>query len=346
MSRLALASTPAAVAPWSPPAGGFDASVGRPGESAAARATGHPGAAGWSARVAGVLAALGLSGAGTPPAAPRPGGDSWWGRGEGVRRGGAPGPTSPGLAAMPRSRRVRRLMYELASRAGQGAEATGEAAPSPGPRGEGAGRNARSGALSGRLMAVAARLRERPGTTLGELLDGLGPAGFALVLVLLAVPALMPLPLLPNGMVCGLLLALVAPQMARARARRVWVPLPLRRWALPAAPLAGALERAAPRVARVEALLKPGRLRALSGAAARPALAAVVLLMGLLIAAPVPFGNLPPAAALIVLATGLAARDGGAVLVGLGVSAAATAWVAALAWGVTLAAGWGFTGAF
>lgn len=223
---------------------------------------------------------------------------------------------------------------------------TGVAAAPPGSRPARPGHPVGAGRLSGRLTALAARLRGRPGTTVGEVLDGLGPAGFALVLVVLAVPALIPVPLLPTGLVCGVLLALVAPQMARARARRVWVPSALRRRAVPAAALAASLERAAPGVARVEALLKPGRLRALSGAAARPMLAGIVMLLGLLLAAPVPFGNAPPAAALVVLAAGLAARDGAAVLVGLGVSAAATAWVAALVWGAALAAGWGLAGAF
>lgn len=199
----------------------------------------------------------------------------------------------------------------------------------------------RPGALSRRLLRLADRLHERPSMSLGELLDTLGPAGFALAIVVLAVPSFVPVPFLPTGVVCGALLVLLAPQMMNGRTRRVWVPDQLRRRAVPGGALGAALRRAVPALARVEGWLRPGRLRALAGARARPLMAALVLLMGLTLIVPVPLCNTPPAAALIILAAGLSARDGGAVLAGLVAAVAAMAWVAALSWGVILAADWG-----
>lgn len=212
----------------------------------------------------------------------------------------------------------------------------------PAASGRAAARPARAGLLSRRLGTLAARLRARPETTIGELLDGLGPAGFALALLVLAVPAFVPVPLLPTGVVCGALLALLAPQVARVRARRIWAPASLRRRGVPAAALAAALERAGPVVARVEAWLKPRRLRLLSGAAGRLLTGIVLLVLAVALAVPVPFGNAPPAAAIVALAVGLATRDGVALLAGLGLSAAAVAWVAAVTWGFVRTVEWGF----
>ena len=202
---------------------------------------------------------------------------------------------------------------------------------------------ARAGSLSARLGMLATRLQARPTMTVGELLDALGLAGFALMLLVLAVPSFVPVPLLPTGVVCGGLLVLLAPQMARPRVRRVWAPAALRKRFLLAAALAVALQRAAPAVGRMESWWKPGRLRFITGAAARPMLGGVVFLLGLTPAVPVPFGNAPHAAALVVLAISLSAKDGAAMLVGLGISIAAMAWVAVVTRGFIRAAEWGFT---
>lgn len=132
MRRLAGASALAAVAPWSPPAWGFDASAGRSGAFAATEAawsTGHPDAAVRLARAADVPTAAGpagmvavwLAGAGALVAvavALRPGGGSGRRRGAPASRAQAPRPTSPptspGLATILRLRRVWRPVRGVA----------------------------------------------------------------------------------------------------------------------------------------------------------------------------------------------------------------------------------------
>lgn len=176
------------------------------------------------------------------------------------------------------------------------------------------------------LRRVAERINAGEATTIGMLLDGLGPAGMPLAVVLLALPSVLPIPLLPTGPVMGTLVMLIGVEFALG-ARRLRLPGVLLRIGLPRGALAAVLRRAIPQVERVERWLRPGRLRWLVGAAARPLLGLNMVLLGFALILPAPLGNPPPGIALILLGLGLLARDGLAVLVGLCVGLLALAWV-------------------
>ncbi|MFO1062049.1 MAG: exopolysaccharide biosynthesis protein [Dongiaceae bacterium] len=93
---------------------------------------------------------------------------------------------------------------------------------------------------------------------------------------------------------------------------------------------AGRDRRGAPWVGHAEAVLREQRMSALTGRRARILLALPVLAVALVITLPIPFGNAVPAVALIVIALGLMARDGVAILCGLGISVVALAWTGLL----------------
>lgn len=59
-------------------------------------------------------------------------------------------------------------------------------------------------------------------------------------------------------------------------------------------------------------------------------LALPLVIMAAIIILPIPLGNMVPALAILTLAVGLLARDGVAVLVGLGHGLAALVWTGAL----------------
>jgi hypothetical protein len=80
------------------------------------------------------------------------------------------------------------------------------------------------------------------------------------------------------------------------------------------------------------------RLSPLTSHGARGLLAATVAAMAVVLVLPIPFGNLPPAVALILIGLGLVFRDGVAVMLGL-LTAATT--VAVLTTVSVLAADWG-----
>ncbi|PPQ36285.1 Uncharacterized conserved protein [Rhodoblastus acidophilus] len=179
-----------------------------------------------------------------------------------------------------------------------------------------------------RALLDTARLLAREQPTFGALLDRLGSRGLGLILMLMTLPALIPVPG-PFGMVFGSILALLTAQLAGG-ARRFWLPRRLRDRPAPAAAMRTALKRALPWAARLGPGLRQGRLAWLTGARARRVCAAPMFVMAVIIALPIPLGNVAPCAAMLVSAAALIARDGLALMVGMGLSALAAAWTALL----------------
>lgn len=177
-----------------------------------------------------------------------------------------------------------------------------------------------------RLHAAAAGLGGGR-VTLAHLADLHGSAAQGTLLVLLAAPCLLPVP--GVGSVLGLGLALLAVAMWRGQDLQH---LPGR---------VAALELPGHWARRVLALL--ARFYALAGRLARQRLghlarprprswpAAGAALMALLIVLPIPFGNVLPALALMLLGLGQVFDDGLAVLLSAATAAAALAYTGALA---------------
>ncbi len=193
-----------------------------------------------------------------------------------------------------------------------------------------------------KASALLKRLRERLGgeqPTLGEVLAHLGDRAPGFLLLALAIPAVVPTPGVPVGMVFGTVLALVAVQMIVGR-DRLEVPTWIGRRRVKRSTIHTVVEKATPMVERVERTLRT-RYPALTRAGFLRPLGVFVLLMGVLIALPIPFGNTLPGLAVLVIALGLIAKDGLAVLAGLGLGAVATgvsvALVAGTYWAVTAA---------
>lgn len=182
-----------------------------------------------------------------------------------------------------------------------------------------------SSSLAFRLRRAAARLAgER--VALGTLADAHGPAARGTLLVLTALPCMLPVP--GTGTVLGVGLALLALAMWRGhdigrlpeRVAAFQMPRPLAQRVLRLAATfyatAGRWSRA-----RWQPLLRPGWV------------APFIALMALLIVLPIPFGNLLPAMAVVLLGVGLAFRDGLALAAGAATGALGLAFAAGLAVG-------------
>jgi hypothetical protein len=185
-----------------------------------------------------------------------------------------------------------------------------------------------AGRASQTLTGMVQAIRESETITLGKLIDRVGPASLGLVLLMLTIPAIIPIPG-PVGMILGSCLALVAVQVI-ACSTRIWLPAVLRRRRLPTRFVVKAIEAVIPWLARCERRLSPRRWMMMSGRYARPFLGLCILAMAIIITLPIPFGNLAPVIALAVLALALIERDGVAVMWALALSAAAIVWTAAL----------------
>jgi hypothetical protein len=188
--------------------------------------------------------------------------------------------------------------------------------------------------ITGRLRLAAAALRADR-VPVRVLLDAHGPATHGALLILLAVPCLLPVP--GVGLVLGLGIAVLAAQMLYGSSE---LRLPAR---------VAALELPRHVAQRVLGLIAScyaiggrwmkARLGHLTGDTYRWLVASTAALMAVLIVLPIPLGNFLPAAALIVLGCGLVFLDGLAILLGF-----ATATLAVLFNVAVVVAVWHFGG--
>lgn len=184
-----------------------------------------------------------------------------------------------------------------------------------------------------RLREAQAGLRgER--VPLGMLAAAHGPAAQGTLLLLLAAPCLLPVP--GVGTVLGFGIAAMAVAFWHGRGLDTLPPrvaeleLP-HRWAHRVLGLLARLYGLAGRLARC-------RLAHLAATGPSPLLAVAVALMSFIVILPIPFGNVLPAVALILIGLGLVFRDGLAVALGLATAGLA---VVITTMAIVLAAVWG-----
>ena len=158
-----------------------------------------------------------------------------------------------------------------------------------------------------------------------------GPAAHGTWLLLMAAPCLLPVP--GGGSVLGLGMAALAAEMRRGQSsiclpRRVAKLELSRTWAQRVLGMLASAYCVAGRFARA-------RLSHLASAQRRSWTAAAIGLMASIVVMPIPFGNVLPALALMLIGLGLVFRDSVAVVLGLGMAAQAmcvTAGVMLMAW--------------
>ena len=182
---------------------------------------------------------------------------------------------------------------------------------------------------------------EGPTLTLGEVVEAFGDRGLGALILVLSLMALFPWP--PGGKaVFALPIILLATELAFQR-NEVWLP----RWALRASVSRAAYRTAVSKVIRpirrVENLTRP-RLTFLTGAVSEVLMGLTCVVLALIMALPVPLGDLLPALGMIFFALGVMQKDGVAVLLGI-LGTLATAAYLALIWrtaveAATHAAGW------
>jgi hypothetical protein len=191
--------------------------------------------------------------------------------------------------------------------------------------------------LSDALAATAAGVRD--GTvTLRELIAHVGEQGLLVFSAILAMPFLIPVSLPFMSTVLGLPMLLIA--FAVILGRVPWIPERLLARELPAETVRHVLGRGERLVRRFEHLVRP-RWLVLTGSAAINSLHGLVMaVVVLVLMAPlpfVPFANMLPAIAVILLCFGIAERDGIVILLGYIVASVSTAYIAWLMWFVVQA---------
>jgi len=181
-----------------------------------------------------------------------------------------------------------------------------------------------------RMSHVAERI------SVGELLDALADHGFGLLILVPALINGIPGPHIPGfSLPFAIGLVVLGAQLALGWPSP-WIPRRMRRWSVTSVGFSRFLDRVLPVIRRVEAWLSP-RPSWLTEPVGDRVIGVAVVLLSIVLALPIPFGNGAIAYALVVLALGHMEEDGRALSLGLAFGLLALAWNAALIAGGALA---------
>jgi len=151
--------------------------------------------------------------------------------------------------------------------------------------------------------------RDHPGTLpLGDLLDAFSERAFGLFLLMAILPAFLPLPA-GAGAISGPLVSLAGLQLL-AQAEHPWLPRWLQRRAVATASLERFRARLARPLAWLERVSRPRWPAMIDHPAAKALSGALLVVLGGLLALPIPLTNYPFGLVLLVFAVALIERDG------------------------------------
>lgn len=153
-------------------------------------------------------------------------------------------------------------------------------------------------------------------TTIGDLVERIGDRGFGLLLLLLALPAALPVPATGYGTPFGIVMIFLGSQMVMGRTVP-WVPEKLKGRTLSHRLLSFSINNAKLPLRAVELLIRPR----LSKLAASPTflrgIGAAIILLAALMSLPIPLTNTAPSFVIFMLAAGILEEDGLFLLGGL-----------------------------
>ncbi|OUW17248.1 MAG: ABC transporter permease [Opitutales bacterium TMED158] len=140
--------------------------------------------------------------------------------------------------------------------------------------------------------------------TLRSLMERLGDRTFGALLVLVAAFNIIPF----VSLISGMLVAALGFQMFLGK-KRAWLPGKVLDWPLPADRVRSALLLFEPRIRSIERWVRP-RWHFTEAPVVDRMNGLAIAILGVIVALPIPFANLAPALAIIVMGLGLLERDG------------------------------------
>lgn len=160
-------------------------------------------------------------------------------------------------------------------------------------------------------------MARRPGTvTVNDCIGELGDNSIPLALLLFTLLSSLPLFSIPGfTTITGIPIVLLGGQLMCGR-EAIWLPRRIRQRKLTSRRLWALLEKTLPKLYKVENYLKP-RILSLSATPLRQFIGFAFVIMGILLALPIPFINFPAGFSMFLLAVGLVERDGVVISAGL-----------------------------
>lgn len=182
------------------------------------------------------------------------------------------------------------------------------------------------------LSAIIAETLSDQVVTVGELADRVAQRGFGVIMIMLALPTM--IPVLPPGSAAliGFVYIVLAVQMLIGL-QRPWLPEGVRRIQMSARAVQTLQERGVPFLRRIEQFTHPRQIW-IPDAVLTRVVAVAMLLLGIVLFSPLPFLNTIPALNVLILGIGLLNRDPifliGGLALAAGILAAAGAAASAL----------------
>lgn len=154
--------------------------------------------------------------------------------------------------------------------------------------------------------------RER--IAVSDLLLAMKDRAFGALIFIFAMPNTIPTP--PGtSAILGIPLVFLSLQMALGK--KPWLPQLIAKRSMLRSDFAGMVGKIEPWIAKAERMLQP-RLSALSSPGMEKAIGVFCLILSMILALPIPLGNMLPAVALCIMAFGILEKDGLWVLLGIG----------------------------
>ena len=186
-----------------------------------------------------------------------------------------------------------------------------------------------SGRRASTILSALVERGEASPLKVGDLLDALHERAFGMAMLIFILPNTLPMPGIPYvSMVTGIPICMFAFQMLIGL-DRPWLPQRMAARQLPQRRVRMVWKKILPAFLRVEKYVRPRHL-ALTSQFAERLLALVILVLAIVLALPIPAGNLLPAWAIALLSLGLMERDGRIVIAGLVMTIIASAWIVVL----------------
>ncbi len=173
-----------------------------------------------------------------------------------------------------------------------------------------------------------------PTIRLGDLVALMGDRAFGMLLLVLAIPNVVPVPGVSTAV--GIPILILGVQIA-AGGQRPWLPRRVADIAFQREAFLAVIGRARPLIARVERRLKP-RLGQFTEGWWERGMGALIVILAAVLCLPIFLGNLPPAVAIAIMALGMIEKDGGFVVAGMIAGVLALAFVAGVLLGMGSAA--------
>lgn len=195
-------------------------------------------------------------------------------------------------------------------------------------------KNSTGGIALSAILHELANDQSRARISIGDLLNALGDRALGALLFIFAFPNVLPVP--PGtSAVLGAPLVFLAAQLAFNL--KPWLPAIIAKRSMPRDDFQTLIGRMKPWLERAEKMLRP-RASGLTLPPMEYVLGFICLLLALVLALPIPLGNMLPALAISMLALGVLERDGYWVLAGLAMTGVAAVVVSGVIFALVKAA--------